>query len=246
MKIIAGMHRSGTSLAARLFYEAGAAMGRDDTFYRADRWNPEGYYEQPEIHAVNIPLVNGPYGRMSYLFLPSTRTILRRSRKRDMADKIRTAIELYGDMVVKDPRFCLTLPAWQDHEARIHGVLVCLRDPIAVLGSLRKRNRTTPGHAFRLWLQHNQRVLENTEDVPVWYLYYPNLLDDDAYDDEMASALRFFGLATTADERRLLRQRCVRSQMDHNPAVPTRYPPAVGTLWSELRDRHRRQFEEEA
>jgi len=59
MKIITGMHRSGTSLVARLFFEAGADLGDPTTFYRPDRWNPDGYYEQPEIHGLNMKLTEG-------------------------------------------------------------------------------------------------------------------------------------------------------------------------------------------
>ena len=42
MKIITGMHRSGTSLVAQIAHRAGAEMGDPETFYRPDRWNPDG------------------------------------------------------------------------------------------------------------------------------------------------------------------------------------------------------------
>ncbi len=62
MKIISGMHRSGTSLVARLFFEGGANMGNPLEFYRSDKWNTDGYFEQPDIHSINMPLINGPGG----------------------------------------------------------------------------------------------------------------------------------------------------------------------------------------
>ena len=70
MKLIAGMHRSGTSLVARLAFELGADFGDPETFYRPDRWNPDGYFEQIDIHAINMPLINGPLWKFS-LFLSS-------------------------------------------------------------------------------------------------------------------------------------------------------------------------------
>ena len=73
MRIITGMHRSGTSLVARLFYEFGADMGTPEYFYRPDKWNPEGYFEQPDIHAINMPLINGPWWKLAYFWLPSTK-----------------------------------------------------------------------------------------------------------------------------------------------------------------------------
>lgn len=81
MKLISGMHRSGTSIVAQLFYEAGSDMGNHETFYKPDKWNPDGYFEQTDIHSVNMPIVNGPWGKLSYFFLPSNDTIIVRSKK---------------------------------------------------------------------------------------------------------------------------------------------------------------------
>ena len=67
MHIITGMHRSGTSLVARIFHLMGANLGDEDTFYQPDMWNPEGYFEQPDIHSINMPLVNGIFWKFSYL-----------------------------------------------------------------------------------------------------------------------------------------------------------------------------------
>ncbi len=61
MKIITGMHRSASSLVSRLFFEAGADFGPTETMYDANKWNPDGYYEQVDFHTVNIPIVNGPF-----------------------------------------------------------------------------------------------------------------------------------------------------------------------------------------
>ena len=70
MKLISGMHRSGTSLVAQLFFEAGADMGNPSTFYPTDKWNSDGYFEQTDILAINQPLINGFLGRFSYFWLP--------------------------------------------------------------------------------------------------------------------------------------------------------------------------------
>ena len=111
MRIITGMHRSGTSLVARLFHESGADLGDVRTFYPPDKWNPDGYYEQLDVHDINIPLINGALGKLSYFCLPSSKTILRRARPSAMDCKIRNAIAQYQNRFVKETRFCLTLPA---------------------------------------------------------------------------------------------------------------------------------------
>ena len=51
---------------AQVYNEAGFDLGCPDDFYAADKWNVDGYFEQPEIHAVNMPLINGPFGKLSY------------------------------------------------------------------------------------------------------------------------------------------------------------------------------------
>ena len=47
------MHRSGTSLVAQMFAEAGADLGNVDSFYRADKWNQDGYFEIHNDHYKN-------------------------------------------------------------------------------------------------------------------------------------------------------------------------------------------------
>ena len=44
MYLITGMHRSGTSLVAQIFFEVGMDFGDPENFYPADRWNPDGYF----------------------------------------------------------------------------------------------------------------------------------------------------------------------------------------------------------
>ena len=140
MKLITGMHRSGTSMMARLCLEAGGDLGDTKTFYEADQWNPDGYYEQPDIHKVNMPLVNGMWGKLTYFKLPSTETIIKR------APKYKSLIEefdkKYRNKIVKETRFCLTMPAWEKYGTEFEKVLVCLRSPIQVANSIKKRNKT--------------------------------------------------------------------------------------------------------
>ena len=242
MRIITGMHRSGTSLVARLFYEAGADMGNPETFYRPDKWNPEGYFEQPDIHAINMPLINGPWGRFAYFRLPSTRTIMKRAEKR--ADQIKQTAARYRGKVVKETRFCLTLPAWLKHGAQVDNILVCLRDPIQVARSIQKRGFTTIRHGLNLWYIHNSRLLENAKGIPMWFVYYDNFLNDRFSLREIKCTYCFLGYDFTNDELEELRKKCVKPQMNHNPERAASYPPRIGLLWEELLRRHERQFED--
>ena len=235
------MHRSGTSLVARLFYEAGTDMGNPDTFYRPDRWNPEGYYEQPGIHAINMPLINGPWWKVAYFRLPSTQTILKRAEKR--VDQIQQTATDYEGKVIKETRFCLTLPAWQKYGAQVDKILICLRDPIQVAQSIKKRNRTLLRHGYYLWRVHNKRILKHAKDIPVWFVYYPNLINPETHRQEMDAAFRFFGYHFNDDQLHEIKKKAVRPHMNHYPEQSASYPPRIESLWDDLRQRHAAQFD---
>ncbi len=236
------MHRSGTSLVGRLFFEAGADMGDPDTFYPADQWNPLGYYEQPDIHAINMPLVNGIWWKLSYFFLPSTAVVLNRAEKR--AGQIRETAAQYAGKVIKETRYCLTLPAWLEHGATVDRIIICLRDPIQVARSIQKRNHTLLAHGYYMWRVHNERILQHVREyqIPYHILYYPRLLATDTFMDEAQAALTFFQQNVTDDTLAALKQTVVRPDMNHNPDVVAQYPPDIQALWTEMREAHARQF----
>ena len=239
MYLISGMHRSGTSLVARLFYEAGADMGDPTRFYPPDRWNPEGYYEQPAIHAVNMQLVNGPWWKLAYLRLPSRRTILRRAAHR--AEQIRLTAAQYRDRVIKETRFCLTLPAWLAYGARVEALCICLRDPILVARSLQKRDRLPIRLGLKPWAPHNERLLEGCRDIPVRFVYYPHLLRGERFRGEIRPAFGLFGMEVSDETLETIQKAAVKPEMNHHPPEEYSYPAPVSELWQRLRARHAAQ-----
>jgi hypothetical protein len=187
-----------------------------------------------------MPLINGPWWKFSYFFLPSTRTILKRAEKR--ADQIKQTAVRYRGKVVKETRFCLTLPAWLKYGAQIDKILVCLRDPIQVARSIQRRNFTTIGHALDLWYIHNSRILENSKGIPLAFVYYEDALNKNSFLREMKFAYHFFGYDFTDDELEALQKKCVKPHMNHNPERIASYPRKIEVLWQELLQRHKDQF----
>lgn len=178
MDLICGMHRSGTSLVARVAYEVGADFGDPTGFHPADRWNPDGYFEQREILDVNRHLVNGPWGRVAYLRLPTERTICRRAS--NISEQLATLATKYRDKAVKENRFCLTLGTWRAHGAAVEKLLIVYRDPSSVARSLGKRNRIPRFLALRLWAEHYRRLLRTAQDIPAACLSYDRMVADEA------------------------------------------------------------------
>lgn len=237
MNIITGMHRSGTSLIARLFYEAGANMGDPNRFYRPDKWNPDGYYEQPDIQNINMQLINGPLWKFSYFWLPSTQRILKRSRK--LNTTIQSVAQTYETAIVKETRFCLTLPAWLEYGTKVDRILVCLREPLQVARSIQKRNRTLISHGLWLWYVHNTRLLENVPaDVPVWYMNYHKLLNQDSYVDELSKAFEFMGIHLSEARILELLRAYVKPDMNHHKGSISTYPAHIDQLWKALQEKH--------
>lgn len=239
MKLITGMHRSGTSMMARLCLEAGGDLGDPETFYQGDQWNPDGYFEQPDIHQVNMPLVNGPFGKLSYFKLPSTKRILARS------DKYKGLIQefdaKYMGKIVKETRFCLTIPGWEKHGATFEKVLICLRSPIQVANSIKKRNKTIINHGLNLWYTHNVRLLENIGNTPFWFVSYNNLLNEETSFQELKSALNFLDLHPSDDEIMNLKTTYIKTKLNNNPDQPYNYPEKVAHLWSKLQEMQKLQ-----
>jgi hypothetical protein len=240
MKIISGMHRSGTSLVARLFYEIGADLGDPEKFYRPDKWNPDGYFEQPEIHSINFRLINGPWWKFAYFNLPSTTKILKRAEKH--ADQIRKISCSYEDKVVKEARFSLTLPAWLKYGCKVTNILVCLREPIQVAHSLQKRNRITINYALKLWYIHNYRLLENACDILLRFVNYENFFDARLFCLEMKSSFDFFGYSISNDQLDLLRKKIVRPKTNHSTKNSYKYSQEIDILWNDLLKKHKAQF----
>jgi len=222
MKLIAGMHRSGSSILAKVLREAGADFGDEETFYPADKWNPDGYFEQREILDINLRLVNGNYGKLSYAFLPSDETILKRSYP--IQSKIESAISKFSDKVVKENRFCLTLNAWIAHGLTVEKAIICIRHPALVARSLWKRNRLPAWFGYRIWYQHHERLLEAlyTNGIPYKVVSHEAFVSEQNQQAELLGLLRFFELDEAfpfADE--LLKKNVhTKPDEEHSKALP--------------------------
>jgi len=239
MKIISGMHRSGSSLVAQLFFEADADFGNPDTFYDADKWNPNGYFEQNEILNINMSLINGIWGKAAYLFPPSTSTILKRAQR--YSGSIRKINEKYDKKIIKENRFCLTLPAWQAYDANIYKILICFRDPIQVASSLQKRNKIPLWLGYSLWQRHYQLLLKFTQNIPKKFIYYKNLLDSSTCFNEVSTAFHFFDIELSNEKLMEICHKTIKQDMNHGPIEETIYPENIASSWNSLLKMHSEQ-----
>jgi hypothetical protein len=151
---VTGMHRSGTSMVARLLNVCSLDLGPECDLLPPAFDNPAGFWENADFLRLNDALLRAWGG--SWRRPPARRGDAGRLRGRALALVRRFAgREPWG---WKDPRCCLTLPFWR---ALVPGlrVLVCVRDPLAAARSLAARGDIPYGEALALWLEYNRRVL---------------------------------------------------------------------------------------
>lgn len=164
---IAGMHRSGTSMVARLLNLCGVSLGDEDDLMVASPANPEGYWEKNSIVDLNDELLaifdsawdHVPAFADDWQVRP--RVIARRARARQIVDSLAAAAD-QGEWGWKDPRNSVLLPFWNDVIGDQLRVVCCVRNPVEVAISLERRNGFSRQHSYYLWWRYNQAVLDAT------------------------------------------------------------------------------------
>jgi hypothetical protein len=151
---VTGMHRSGTSMVARLLNVCGLDLGPERDLLPPAFDNPAGFWENADFVRLNDALLRARGG--SWERPPAMPGADGELRGRALGLVGRLAGR--GPWGWKDPRCCLTLPFWR---ALLPGlrVLVCVRHPPAAARSLAARGGVPYGEALALWLEYNRRVL---------------------------------------------------------------------------------------
>jgi hypothetical protein len=177
--IVAGFHRSGTSLVCQLLHRAGLFLGYD--LMGAAFSNPHGHFEDIEIFGLHEQILadNGQTWMVSEPFLPviaephwrrMERIIQRRDAEHD----------LWG---FKDPRVCLFMMVWKHLLPNARALLI-YRHFSDTTYSLARRQSTElfsnptgaerkykrfweePDLALRMWLAHNEALLAFARTYP--------------------------------------------------------------------------------
>lgn len=241
MIVVTGVHRSGTSAVAMTLHALGVDFGDPDAFYSADRWNERGYFERKDVVDLNSRLLTGfartrdplssVLSQVRYLLLPSPRAVERRAHR--LVGEIADLAARLDGMAVKDPRFCLTLAAW---EGFVTASIVCLRHPAAVAGSLHRRQRVPLPLALRFWNHHAEALL----GAPAERTLY---LDFDAFSgndtsEELSRVVRFLDLDVSDEQAVTALREQFSPGLRHFTAHDSDGLPArTRALWEALQER---------
>jgi hypothetical protein len=227
---VTGMHRSGTSVAARALDALGVSFGEPDLLMRAGPDNEAGYWENRPIKELDDDLLahlGGSWDSPPVLVPgwqddPSLEEF--RVRAKEVLDATFGPAASRPEAIGwKDPRLSLLLPFWRT-VCPIDGTVVIVRNPSEVAASLAKRNEIDTTSAHLLWMRY---LLAATTNDASRHL----VLDNDALFDDPAETLRtiarHFALSAPAEEA----IRAVVDHLDpslrHHRAAPT---PATGAV----------------
>ncbi len=179
---ITGCHRSGTSLLASLLKGALALSdGNDDCKEEpeASLDNPRGFFESRQLLELNESLLSsiGAHWHTPPLF-PITWPIQGRL---EVFHNERLSFESYAlnnNWVDKDPRLCITHPAYLHILLKRVPLACVLREPMEVAISLYARNAIPIERGLGLWFIYNFHLAASIRPGDVLTLYSSLLIDD--------------------------------------------------------------------
>jgi hypothetical protein len=194
---IVGMHRSGTSMVAKLLQRAGLNLGDEGDLMPPAAENPEGFYEHLGFVRLNDEVLNvagagwdcPPAAGFDW---DDVALDPFRARARHMAAPLQERLP-WG---WKDPRTSLTLPFWRGAFGPLRTIAV-VRNPLEVVTSLHRRNAFSTALGSTLWQIYAERVLRDTSRDERLVTHYDSYFLDP--DREIARVLQFVGLHQDQD-----------------------------------------------
>ena len=180
--LVLGMHRSGTSAVTQLLALAGATLPAN--VMPGDEHNAKGYFEPWKIAIFNDERLRAAGSAwddpFAYPFreLPGEESTAWQDRAATLFDAefARARFPL-----MKDPRATVLLPMWRAVlEARGVGArcVIPLRHPLAVAGSLQRRDGFAPEKSVLVWSAYMLAAEAYTRDLPRAFVRYDALLAD--------------------------------------------------------------------
>ncbi|MEE9170187.1 MAG: glycosyltransferase [bacterium] len=158
---------------ANLLVEAGFYAGKQTELLPANAWNPKGHYESAPIVHCNDLILQHCGG--SWDDPPPNESIERFSIEPESTAIIEEYTR-HSRSVIKDPRFCLTLPVWEKIFAGKNvKVIFISRQEDAVAASLMRRDGSPAEQCRQLRREYNQRGASNAKKYALFHINYEDL-----------------------------------------------------------------------
>jgi hypothetical protein len=189
---IVGMHRSGTSMVAKLLQRAGLNLGDEADLMPPAEENPEGFYEHLEFVRLNDEVLNA--AGAGWDCPPPAGLNWEDSALDSFRARARRLAVPLGERLPwgwKDPRTSLTLPFWRSAFGPLQTVAV-VRNPLEVVTSLHRRNAFSTALGLTLWQIYAERILDDTSPDERLVTHYDSYFLEP--DREISRLLDYFGL----------------------------------------------------
>jgi len=189
--LIAGCHRSGSSLIANIVNHCGIYMG--DDLMEPDNANPDGFYEDWDFVKLNNKLLSASEGSWNIKpKLDITKTIF----DSEMIEYIK---ENKKDIwALKDNRLAYTFPAWEPYLENIHWI-VAQRHKQAIVNSLFNTHSglfseelRTDEYFKQLYNEHYDNLKKFSNKYPTLIISYERLFKNPK--KEIKRILEFIGI----------------------------------------------------
>jgi hypothetical protein len=180
--VVLGMHRSGTSAVAGTAVRLGLAPPRTPLPAADD--NPGGFYESLPVVELNHQILRAAGCAWNLCLTLEPERVAQDLRPEFRHAILRTLQQEFDDssgFVLKDPRLCLTLPAWLPSLRAIGtvpSVLIVVRHPGDVVRSLFTRNKLPEAETAPHWLHHMLEAERCSRGLPRAVVFYEDLLRD--------------------------------------------------------------------
>lgn len=175
--IVLGMHRSGTSVLARLLNMMGAYFGPEGISTGANKENPKGFWERRDVRNLNdfvLKSIDCDWNKVSEFSIKRlSESVLEGFRTR--ASSIVLELDSHRPWMMKEPRFCLLVELWKQH-LEIPVFIHIHRNPLEVAQSLQKRNGIPLHAGIALWEKYNLSALKASQDMPRFLVSHHNLM----------------------------------------------------------------------
>lgn len=176
---VTGCHRSGTSLLASLLegFVTGLAPGERQGDLDLKLENPLGFFESQRLVETNdalLSLMDASWDRPPVLPVPWDQPGMLAELQPFRGRLAHYALQ--QAWIDKDPRLCLTYPAFRHILLRRVPLIVALRDPLSVAVSMHARNGFPLNRGLCIWLLYNLHLSAQLVDGDL-VLTYADLLE---------------------------------------------------------------------
>jgi hypothetical protein len=213
---IVGMHRSGTSMIARLLNVCGLDLGPAERLLKADATNPLGHFEHRGFLEIDRKLLR--FFKATWREPPALQPGWHLDPKLEsLRAEAKALVKTFAGKSSwgwKEPRASLFLPFWKEALPNMRFV-ICIRNPIEVGRSLEKRNKTPLRKGASLWYRYTRASIEDTEGCPRLFTFFEDYFDNGSA--EIERLLRFCGLQLPGDNAQL--NSAISTELRHHTSV---------------------------